>query len=189
MARKRKSAGRLQKIRGGGHGGDRGTAERYRHGDVIELEETMQAGIVRARNLTQTALDRYSLRREINERQYDAGNRLYHQWRASGSQVSVTGRYGLRLGHSPELSELQMDMRRRVDRALRAVGRQLAGVLVHVCLTDQPARDWAVGVGGPPQAGILVLRLALDALADVYEKGRAAPAASAGDLGEIASVK
>lgn len=151
---------------------DTGPRERHQHRDVIELEETMQAGLRRARNRTQTSLDRYLLRRQISERQYDAGSKIYRQWRASGSQVSVTGRYGPRLGHSPEKSEYQIDMRRRVDAALRDVGAQLSAVLVHVCLCDLPAREWAIGAGGAPQAGIVVLRLALDALADHYEKSR-----------------
>ena len=151
---------------------DTGPKERHRHGDVIDLEETMQAGVRRARNRTQNVLDRYLLRREISERQFDAGTRLYRQWRASGSQLSVTGRYGPRLGSSPEKSEFQMDMRRRVDLALRDVGKQLSAVLVHACLCDLPARDWATRIGGAPQAGIVVLRLGLDALADHYEKGR-----------------
>lgn len=151
---------------------DTGPIERHQHGDSIELEETMQAGLRRARNRSQTILDRYLLRRQITERQYDAGNKIYRQWRASGSQVSVTGRYAPRLGHSTEKSEYQIDMRRRVDLAMRDVGSQLSAVLVHVCLCDLPARDWAIGAGGAPQAGIVVLRLALDALADHYEKNR-----------------
>jgi Domain of unknown function (DUF6456) len=151
---------------------DTGPMERHRHGDVIELEETIHAGLRRARNRSQTILDRYLLRREISERQYDAGGKIYRQWRASGSQVSVTGRYGPRLGHSPEKSEYQIDMRHRVDLALRDVGSQLSAVLVHVCLCDLPARQWAIGAGGAPQAGIVVLRLALDALADHYEKSK-----------------
>lgn len=149
---------------------DTGPRERHQHGDTIELEETIHAGLRRARNRSQTILDRYLLRRQISERQYDAGNKIYRQWRASGSQVSVTGRYGPRLGHSPEKSEHQIDMRHRVDLALRDVESQLSAILVHVCLCDLPARDWAIGIGGAPQAGIVVLRLALDALADHYEK-------------------
>jgi len=38
-----------------------------------------------------------------------------------------------------------------------------------VVLCDLPARDWAISTGGAPQAGIVVLRLALEALADHYE--------------------
>jgi hypothetical protein len=141
-----------------------------------------------ARNRTQTILDRYLLRQQITERQYDAGNKIYRQWRASGSQVSVTGRYGPRLGHSPEKSEYQIDMRRRVDLAMRDVGAQLSAVVVHVCLCDLPARDWAISAGGAPQAGIVVLRLALDALADHYEKSKKMRR-SVADLREVPTLK
>lgn len=167
---------------------DTGPHERHQHGDAIELEETIQAGVRRARNRTQTVLDRYLLRRQITQRQYDAGSKIYRQWRASGSQASVTGRYGPRLGHSPERSEHQIDMRRRVDRALRDVGSQLSAVAVHVCLCDLPARDWAIRAGGAPQAGIVVLRLALDALADHYEKSRTGRR-SVVDAGKVAALK
>jgi hypothetical protein len=153
---------------------DIGPEQRYQHGDVIVLEETMQAGQRRVRNRTQSVLDRYLLRGQIGQRQFDAGDRLYRQWRAAGDQVSVTGRYEQRLGRSPNRSEFQIDMRCRVDAAMRDVGKQLSAVLVHVCLCDEPARDWALRIGGAPQAGIVVLRLALDALADHYEKGRRA---------------
>lgn len=167
---------------------DTGPKERHQHGDAIELEETIHAGVRRARNRSQTILDRYLLRRQISERQYDAGNRIYRQWRAAGSQISVTGRYGPRLGHSPEKSEHQIDMRRRVDLALRDVGSQLSAVVVHVCLCDLPARDWAVRTGGAPQAGIVVLRLALDALADHYEKSKKL-GRSVVNAGEVAAPK
>ena len=167
---------------------DTGPIERYQHGDAIELEETIQAGMRRARNRSQTILDRYLLRRQISDRQYDAGNKIYRQWRASGSQTSVTGRYGPRLGHSPEKSDHQIDMRHRVDMALRDVGSQLSAVLIHVCLCDLPARDWALSIGGAPQAGIVVLRLALDALADHYEKSKRVDQ-SVVNAREIAAVK
>ena len=167
---------------------DTGPSERYQHGDAIEIEETIQAGLRRARNRSQTILDRYLLRRQISDRQYDAGNKIYRQWRASGSQASVTGRYGPRLGHSPEKSDHQIDMRHRVDMALRDVGSQLSAVLIHVCLCDLPARDWAITIGGAPQAGIVVLRLALDALADHYEKSRKVDQSFA-NAGEVAALK
>ena len=169
---KRKTKSKTKSVPMPGAECDVGPEQRYQHGDVIVLEETMQAGQKRVRNRTQSALDRYLLRGQIAERQFDAGERLYRQWRAAGDQMSVTGRYAQRLGRSPNKSDFQFDMRRRVDAALRDVGKQLSAVLVHVCLCDLPARDWAVRIGGAPQAGIVVLRLALDALADHYEKRR-----------------
>ena len=50
------------------------------------------------------------------------------------------------------------------------------------------ARDWAVRAGGAPQAGIVVLRLALDALADHYENARKTRR-SAVDVGEVPAVE
>ena len=70
------------------------------------------------------------------------------------------------------LGKYQIVTRCRVDLALRDVGSQPSAVLVHVYLFDLPARDWAISTGGARQAGIVVLRLALDALADHYEKSR-----------------
>ena len=70
------------------------------------------------------------------------------------------------------LGAYQIDLCHRVDLALREVGSQLAALLVYACLCGLPAHDWAIGTGGAPQTGIVVLRLALDALADHYEKSK-----------------
>ncbi len=86
------------------------------------------------------------------------------------------------------LSEYQIDLRHRVDRALTDVGSQLSAVLGHVCLCDLPARDWAISTGGAPQAGIVVLRLALDALADHYEKSKRVDQ-SVVNAGEVTALK
>ena len=58
-------------------------------------------------------------------------------------------------------------LRQRVTEILRTMG-PLAGILVRVCLCDEAARDWAAARGDAPQAGVVVLRLALDALADYW---------------------
>lgn len=151
-------------------GKDRGPSRRYQHGDATRLVPTERAGGRAVRIETQTMLDRYRRRRQIDERQYDAGNRLYRQWRAAGRQHTLVGSYGVRIacGRREEMSEHQAHMARRYGAALEAVGRQLAPVLVAVCLCDEPARRWATACGKAPQSGIVVLQLALDALADHY---------------------
>jgi len=63
-------------------------------------------------------------------------------------------------------------MRWRIDSALREVGTLFSPVLVQVRFCDLRARDWAMASGGDRQAGIVVLRLALDALADRQEKSK-----------------
>ncbi len=86
------------------------------------------------------------------------------------------------------LCEHQIDMRHRVDLAPRDVGSLVAAVLVHVCFCDLPVRDCAISTDGTPQAGIVVLRLALDALADHYEKSKRV-GRSLVDVGEVTALK
>ncbi len=141
-------------------------AGRRAHGDVIELEETVQAGVRRARVRTQTMMDRYLYRDQISQRQYDAGMRLYAAWRAAGSAQTVVAHYGLRIKGGGEMSQRQAAVRADVTAALVAVGTRLASVLVHVCLCDQAAGEWGERQRGKAADGIPVLRLALDSLAD-----------------------
>ncbi len=144
---------------------DAGPAERYQHGDVIRSEPTDRAGLFCRRVTTQSALDRYHARRQISQRQYDAGRKLYRMWRAAGGEQRITAFYGVRVHGRPEISDREAALRQRVTRLLREIG-MLSGILVHVCLCDGAARDWAVARGDAPQAGLAILRLALDALAD-----------------------
>ncbi|MFQ6018807.1 MAG: DUF6456 domain-containing protein [Kiloniellaceae bacterium] len=148
--------------------GDIGPPERYRHGDLIRTEPGAEAGVFHRRVSTQSGLDRYLRRGQISQRQFDAGLKLYRMWRASGSAQCLIGAYGIRVQARRELSEEQAALRHRVTEVLRRMGR-LSGILVHVCLCDEAARDWAVARGDAPQAGVVVLRLALDALADYWK--------------------
>ena len=59
-----------------------------------------------------------------------------------------------------------------VDLALTDFRPQLSAVLVRACLCGLPTGDLAISTGGARQAGIVVLRLAFDALADHYEKSK-----------------
>lgn len=148
-------------------GGDVGTPERYQHGDRIRNEPGERAGEIRRRVTTQTMLDRYLAREQISQRQFDAGLRLYRLWRTGGATPRVTMSYAPRVKGGPELSDAQALAQRRLRELLQRVG-PLAGILVHVCLCDEAARDWAVTRGDAPQSGVVVLRLALDALADFW---------------------
>lgn len=148
-------------------GGDVGPPERYQHGDRMRNEPSERAGIFRRRVTTQSVLDRYLAREQISQRQFDAGMRLYRLWRLGGAAPRVTMSYAPRVKGGPELSDAQALAQRRVRELLRRAG-PLSGILVHVCLCDEAARDWAVARGDAPQSGVVVLRLALDALADYW---------------------
>ncbi len=151
-------------------GADIGPPERYRHGDIIQSEPGEEAGVQFRRVMTQNVLDRHLARDQIGQRQFDAGMKLLRLWRASGASPRVIASYGPRV-HGPridgarDMSERQAVLRGSVTEVLRAMG-PLSGILVHVCLCDEAARDWAKARGHAPQGGIVVLRLALDALAD-----------------------
>lgn len=144
---------------------DAGPPERHQHGDTIRIEPADAAGVFYRRVTTQTVLDRYRARNEISQRQFDAGAKLYAIWRAGGAAQRVTALYEVRIKARREISDRQAEMRHRITQVLRHMG-PLAGVLVHVCLCDAAARDWATARGDAPQAGLAVLRLALDGLAD-----------------------
>ncbi len=146
-------------------GGDHGPKERWQHGDVVTVEGGAEPHV---RVRTQTMLDRYWQRRQIDARQFHAGRRLYRQWRGAGGEPRLIGAYRPRIGGPSEMSDHEADVRIAFTRAVRAVGRQLNEVVIHVCLTDGPASDWAVGKLLPKTDGIARLRAGLDALADHY---------------------
>ena len=71
-------------------------------------------------------------------------------------------------GGMTDLSDLAMDARQRVDRAMQIVGPELGGLLTDVCCylkglqTVERERNW------PPRSAKLVLKVALDLLARHY---------------------
>ncbi len=168
-SRPRLPASELRPSAPGRAGEDPGPPERYRHGDIIRAEPGDRAGVHYRRVMTQSALDRYLAREQISQRQFDAGLKLYRLWRASGAGQRVIAAYGPRIGNrhrgASEMTDRQAVLRQGVTEVLRRMG-PLAGMLIHVCLCDEAARDWATARGDAPQAGVVVLRLALDALAD-----------------------
>ena len=143
-------------------------AVQARHGRVVRLEETMQAGVLRARVLTTRPLDRYHHKALISQTQWLAGDKFSRDWHTGCQGARVTSLYDVRIVGGSVDNERMVDARERVKHALRDVGRQLRPVIVHVCGLDLSAGDWARLYGEPKRAGITVLRLGLNALDDVY---------------------
>ena len=143
-------------------------AVQERHGRIVRLEETMQAGVLRARVLTTRPLDRYHHKALISETQWLAGDKFSRDWHTGCQGARVTSLYDVRIVGGAVDNERMVDARERVKHALRDVGRQLRPVIVHVCGLDLSAGDWARLYGEPKRAGITVLRLGLNALDDVY---------------------
>ena len=154
---------------------DRGPPERWQHS--AHLDERSERGApARRRVLDVAPLDHYRRRQMIDGRQFLAGDRLRQAWSLAGIEQRVTPRYaepgdkGVTV-----LVDLKNDGMMRYLVAMRAVGPQLAHVLLHVVCMERLASEWAQlkGTNGryAEQSGMLALRMGLDALAQHYGIG------------------
>ena len=142
------------------------TPERLKKGDIIEWEDTEEAGQKAARVRTQTVLDRYYEKQLISQRQYDAGQRFYSLWRAAGRSVGTTGTYDVRVGCVVNLTERQAMADSHYRQILNDIGESLAMIIIGVVLLDETAKEMAAKRGEKKYGAIAMLKLALDALAD-----------------------
>jgi hypothetical protein len=114
----------------------------------------------------------------VSEAQYAAGERLAADfWRAQLSPrvtanwtQSLSGRRMRRAtpGAGVELADGVMAARERVQRALKAVGPELAGILLDVCCHEIGLEAAERAEGWPQRAAKVVLQLALTRLARHY---------------------
>jgi hypothetical protein len=112
----------------------------------------------------------------VTQRQYDAGERLRCDWERAQLAPRVTmawdaapvsrGRGGS--AAAPDLCGTQIDARRRFDAAIASAGPGLADVLWRVVCAGEGMREAESALGWPARAGKLVLRFALDRVADYY---------------------
>jgi hypothetical protein len=107
----------------------------------------------------------------IEDAQYLAGEKL----RADATRASLSPRLGVDLtrvavdGSTPEtFSDGTLAARRRVERALTAVGPGLSGVALDVCVFLKGVEQVEQERGWPRRTGRVVLGLALDRLAAHY---------------------
>ena len=145
-------------------------AERRQH-DVVVTAETGRAGVQVRRVETQTTLDRLKHCGAIDEFAWQAGDRLFRDWVASGGQGRAADMSLLRVdgGRGEGLNDAQLQARDRVTKALRAVDEELSPVLVAVVLCGDSTRDWATRMGHHERAGILAMELGLRRLARHYK--------------------
>jgi hypothetical protein len=127
-------------------------------------------------NLTESPLGWLFARGHLNQRQYDAGERLRSDWERAQLAPGVTmawdaapmarGRGGS--ASAPDLCGAQLDAKRRFDSAVASAGPGLADILWRVVCAGEGMRDAETALGWPARAGKLVLTLALDRVAAFY---------------------
>ena len=114
----------------------------------------------------------------ISEVQYQAGERLRADfWRAQMTprvtqdwSMAASNKRSRRAspGAGVDISDAVIAARQRVQRALEAVGPELAGVLIDVCCHLNGLEDAEKAAGWPQRSGKVVLQLALTRLARHY---------------------
>jgi Domain of unknown function (DUF6456) len=159
--------------------------ERYRQAREAAIELGEQQPKRRRYARSRTALEHLMTRGLISPEQMRAGDKLASDYRTSQTDPSrLTGRYEpgprppQRYQAAPD-TLASLAARERFESAMAAVAAVqagLAGILVHVCVVDQPVNLWGPLNGYPVTAGILRLHTGLDILADYYGARRRAAA-------------
>lgn len=124
-------------------------------------------------NLAESPLAWLHARGHLSERLFAAGEALRSDYERAQLAPSVTMRWdpvrakatGER-GLAP--SEKQVAARQRFDGAIRAAGKGLEDILWRVVCAGEPLPEAERGLGWPTRSGKLVLRIALERVAEFY---------------------
>lgn len=117
----------------------------------------------------------------IDGREFRAGERLRADYTrgqimprlgVNWSSVGSAGRGSGAAGGIGDLTDAALAARRRVEKALMAVGPELSGVLVDICCFLKGMEQVEVERGWPARSAKVVLKSALGALARHYEPAR-----------------
>ena len=112
----------------------------------------------------------------VDDRQYEAGERLRGDWTTAQMAPRVTMRWDAgapTTGEQLDPTLAQIAAKRRLEVALGAVGAGLSDVLWRIVCAGEGMETAERALGWPARAGRVVLTLALDRLADNYRLERA----------------
>ena len=145
---------------------DYGTIERRQHGDILELQETVQVGVRVLRNKTDSVLNRYHERRLLdkqnpkeNDRLFEAGERLKAHYTIAGMEPQVIMHYQDYVsGGGESVGDRVIDAKTKFREAMKAVGPIASSEVISVCCTDQAIGEFRMEI----------LRRGLRVLADHY---------------------
>lgn len=127
-------------------------------------------------NIAESPLTWLHARGLLNDRQYDAGEKLRSDYEGAQLAPSVTMRWSptpLAQGRRAaschlEPAERQLVAKRRFDDAIAALGCDLSAIAWRVICAGEGVPGAERAMGWPARSGKLVLRIALDRLADHY---------------------
>ena len=134
-------------------------------------------GLARSRsvtvNLAESPLAWLHARGHLSERLFDAGEALRSDYERAQLAPSVTMRWDpvrTKTTGPADLApgERQIAARQRFDGAIRAAGRGLEDILWRVVCAGEALPEAEQGLGWPARSGKLVLRIALERVADFY---------------------
>jgi len=127
-------------------------------------------------NLAESPLTWLHARGHLDDRLFDAGERLRADYERAQLAPSITMRWdpvrvkgGGEAGLAP--SERQIAARERFDGAIAEAGRGLADILWRVVCAGESLPVAEKGLAWPARSGKLVLRFALERVADFYRIG------------------
>ena len=152
---------------------------------LVERELTVQgprrrAGVGARRrsvtvNIAESPLTWLHAHGDLEDRLFDAGERLRADWERAQLGASVTMRWepvrirGADGGLNP--TERQIAARARFDGAIGAAGKGLSDILWRAVCAGETLPTAEKALAWPSRSGKLVLRLALERLADFYRLG------------------
>lgn len=124
-------------------------------------------------NLAESPLSWLHARGHLDDRLFDAGERLRADYERAQMGPSVTMRWDpVRIkgsgDHGLTHSERQLAAKQRFDAALAEAGRGLEDILWRVVCAGEGLPDAERALGWPSRSGKLVLKLALDRVANFY---------------------
>ena len=122
-------------------------------------------------NLAESPLGWLKARGLIDDRRFEAGERLRGDWTVAGLGPRTTMRWDAgapTTGERLDPTLAQIAAKRRVDAALDAAGPGLRDVLWRIVCAGEGMETAERALGWPARAGRVVLTLALDRLADFY---------------------
>lgn len=125
-------------------------------------------------NLAESPLSWLHARGHLSDRQFDAGERLRADWEYAQLSPTITMRWdavrisgsGGERGLNP--TERQVAAKERFDGAIAEAGPGLSDVLWRVACAGEAIADAEKKLEWPARSGKLVLKLALDRVADFY---------------------